>query len=257
MAAAKKKKSRRKSGADWSWRLAGIALCAFFALGVITGLSPSGHVFARRVEALLNILPRQGRSALVVPGFSTVRFADSPRAPLHGGIAGGAIALVERSDGFYTLGAGGELRGPVSPAAAGDFPILSGPGVRDARADRLVEYAGMLVRAEVDLSQSISEMWVGGTGAAVLFPERSRLEIAVNLDDMPAELARANRVLTLWRGHRGMLAAVDMTTPGQAVVRLKPAALDTARRAAGVRGVAMTTPGRERRNPPPEVTAVR
>ena len=256
MAAAKKKKSKRKSGADWSWRLAGIALCAFFALGVITGLSRSGRVFALRAEALLNILPHQGRSALVVPGFSAVGFAGA-RAPGHNGIAGGAIALVERSDGFYTLDAGGELRGPVSPAAAGDFPILSGAGVRDARADRLVEYAGMLVRAEVNLSQSISEMWVSGTGAAVLFPERSRLEIAVNLDDMPAELARANRVLTLWRGHRGMLAALDMTTPGQAVVRLKPAALETARRAAGVRGVAMTTPGRERRNPPPEVTAVR
>ena len=256
VAAAKKKKSKRKSGSDWSWRLAGIALCAFFALGVITGLSRSGRIFALRVEAMLNLLPRQGRSALIPQGFSPPGVSAAARPSRHPGAAGGAIALVERTDGFYALDGSGELRGPISPAAAGDLPILSGLGVSDARADRLVGYAEMLVRAEVNLSEPISEMRVGGNGAAILFPERSRLEVEVNLDDMPAELARADRVLRLWRGHREMLAAIDMTTPGQAVVRLKPAALEQARPAAGVRGVAMTTPERERRNPP-EVTAVR
>ena len=257
VAAAKKKKTKPKNGAGWSWRLAGIALCAFFALGVITGLSPSGRIFALRLRALLNLLPHQGRSALIAPALPPLLAGGvAVRAARSRADAGGAIALVERADGFYTLNGEGELSGPVSPAGAGDLPILSGPAVRDAHPDRLVEYAGMLVRAEVNLSESISEMRVTEADAAILFPERSRMEIHVNPDDMTAEIGRVNRVLALWRGHRGLIAAVDMTTPGLAVVRLRPGALETAR-GAGVRKVAMATPGRERRNAPPEVTAIR
>ncbi|HLX37976.1 MAG TPA: hypothetical protein VKR29_09255, partial [Candidatus Binataceae bacterium] len=37
------------------------------------------------------------------------------------------IAIVERRDGFYALLAGGEIRGPVSPAQQPDLPIMSGP----------------------------------------------------------------------------------------------------------------------------------
>ena len=42
----------------------------------------------------------------------------------------GAIAIVERRDGFYELFSGGELRGPVSPGKQGDLPVLSGDGAR-------------------------------------------------------------------------------------------------------------------------------
>lgn len=259
VAAAKKKKTKRKTGAGWSWRLAGIALCAFFALGVMTGLSPSGRIFALRLRKVFNLMPRQERSALIPPSMAPL-FGNSgvPSRPARPqGESGGAIALVARADGFYLLDGGGELRGPISPAGAGDLPILSGPGVRDARADQLLEYAGMMVRAEVDLSQPISEMRVNAPDMAVLFPERSRMEIRVNPEDMAAEIAHANRVLTLWRGHRGLIAAVDLTTPGMAVVRLRRGALETARRGGQVRKIAMTAPRRERRDASPEVTASR
>jgi hypothetical protein len=257
VAAAKKKKTNRKKGAGWSWRLAGIALCAFFALGVITGLSPSGRIFALRLKALLNLLPRQGRSALIAPPLPPFLRGGAARTTRRSADAGGAIALVERADGFYMLSGSGELSGPVSPAGAGDLPILSGPGVRDARPDRLVEYAGMMVRAEVNLSEPISEMRVNEADAAILFPERSRMEIHVNPDDLTAEIARAHRVLALWRGHRNLIAAMDMMTPGLAVVRLRPGVAATASRGGGVRKVAMAMPERGHRNASPEVTAIR
>src|SRR5579863_10450832 len=53
----------------------------------------------------------------------------------------GAIAIVERRDGFYQLFDGGELRGPVSPGVQGDLPVISGAAVDNARGTQLVEYA--------------------------------------------------------------------------------------------------------------------
>src|SRR2546430_12410551 len=118
--AARKKKT--KAGSGWSWRLAGIALCAFFALGLITGLSRSGRAFARRFEALLGHAPRAGRSELIPAAYRTLRFESLPGVDAIGPAShtvsqnGGPlpIALVERSDGFYELISGGELRGPIS-----------------------------------------------------------------------------------------------------------------------------------------------
>jgi hypothetical protein len=252
VAAARNRKTKKKTGSGWSWRLAGIALCAFFALGVMTGLSRSGRIFALRLEELFNLLPHHGRSALIAPAIPPLLGASAPdRAG-----ASGAIALVERGDGFYMLDGGGELRGPISPAAAGDLPILSGAGVRDARPDRLLEYAGTLVRAEVNLSEPVSEMRVDAPDAAVLFPERSRMEIRVDPDDIAGEIVRARRVLALWRAHRELIAAVDLTTPGMAVVRVRQGVLESAHSGAQVRQVAMTA-GRRWRNATPEVTASR
>jgi hypothetical protein len=253
VAAAKRKK--RKDGSGWSRRLAGIALCAFFALGVITGLSQSGRMFALRIEALLNMLPHHGRSGMV----ATHNSSDSALAALmRASNAGGAIALIERSDGFYTIDAQGALRGPVSPASQGDLPILGGAGIENAGADRMVAYAAMLVRAEADLSEVISEMRVG-VHTATLFFDRPRIEVVLELDDVPIEIARAAKVLALWRGHRELIAALDMTTPGQAVVRLKPAALENANRNAGVWRVAMDASPRPRarHNSPSEPMTIR
>jgi hypothetical protein len=144
--------------------------------------------------------------------------------PLARPAQGDAVALVERHDGFYALFAEGELRGPVEAARAGDLPILSGAAVQTAGASDLVRYAAALVRAEVALSGLVSEMRLDGDGTVSLFFDRSHTELRVDLDDAPAQLKRATEVLGQWRGHEQRIAMVDMTTPGQAVMRLRAAA---------------------------------
>jgi hypothetical protein len=234
VAAAKKKKSQAASG--WSWRLAGIALCAFFVLGVLTGLSPSGRLLARRIEALLARLPRTGRSQLIPAAYQTLRLRSpdgvsrpsSASTNMHPPF--GVIALVEHADGFYQLDGTGELRGPISPVDAADLPVLSGAGVENAGASPLVEYAGQLVRAEAALSAMVSEMRVESNGTATLFLDRPHVAIVLASNQVPLQLARAAQVLDLWRGHRELMETINMTTPGEAVVRPKPGAIEESNR---------------------------
>ena len=91
-----------------------------------------------------------------------------------GDMRDGAIALVERHDGFYQLFSGGELRGPVSPGKQGDLPVLSGDALDNARGSQMVDYTALLVRAETQLSEIISEMRVGDDGTGSLFLEREQ-----------------------------------------------------------------------------------
>lgn len=217
---AAKRTSARSAGADWTRKALGLVLCAFFGLGVATGLSQPGRAFAARLrltadaywaaltQTLMLWRGRPAQGALVAPIASV-----SPGNP---------VALVERADGFYALFAQGELRGPLQPAAAeGDLPILSGAPLERARANDLVGYAATLVRAEAELAGLISEMRVGDDGTAALFFNRSHTELRVDLDAAPAELRRAAKVLGRWRGHEALIASLDMTTPGQAVMRLR------------------------------------
>ncbi len=228
MAAAGSKKKKSKTASGWSWRLAGIALCAFFALGVITGLSQSGRLLARRIEALLERLPHSSRSELIPAAYHTFRFREpaaekfrqSPaalavRSPMD------AVALVEHANGFYLIDSEGDLRGPVSPADTADLPVLSGRGVDNAQPPQLVEYAGQLIRAEAILSAIISEMRVTSSGEISLFLDRPHLVIALAPGQLPLQLARAARVLDVWRGHHQLIGMIDMTTPGEAIVRPK------------------------------------
>jgi hypothetical protein len=250
-AVAKKKKTRK--GAGWSWRLAGIALCAFFALGVVTGLSRAGRLFALRVEALFPLWVHPGRSALVTYA------GDAEPAPAVVRKPVASVALVERTDGFYTLDAAGGLHGPVSPAMQGDLPVLSGSAVQNAPPAQLLEDAATLVRAEAALSEVVSEMRADGDGVAAVFLDHPRLPILVTLDDAALEFARSAQVLRLWRGHQELIASLDMTASGQAIVRLKPGVLEKAKHAAGARRPVLTASARPgtRHNPPAEVTARR
>jgi hypothetical protein len=132
----------------------------------------------------------------------------------------GAIAIVERRDGFYELFRGGELRGPISPDKQGDLPVLSGAALDNARGTQMVDYAAELVRAETQLSEIISEMRVGDDGIASLFLERERTEVVIDLDRATTEIQRAIKVRQQWQGRENLIAALDLTTPGLAVVRL-------------------------------------
>lgn len=141
------------------------------------------------------------------------------RAAMSG--TSGAVGIVERGNGFYALSQSDGLVGPISPQAQGDLPVLSGPGVQNAPVDRLLHYASILVRAEAALSELISEMRVDDDNGAVFFLARSQTTIAIDLDSAPIEIERASELLARWRTHRQYVAALDMTTPGQAVMRLR------------------------------------
>jgi hypothetical protein len=243
VAVAGPKKKKRKSGSGWSWRLAGIALCAFFALGVITGLSQSGRLLARRIEVLLERLPGSGRSELIPAAYHNLFFKE-PTADKFGRSSAAltvrtpaeAIALVEHPDGFYQIDNEGGLLGPVSPADAADLPVLSGSGVENARASQLVEYAGQLVRAEAILSAIVSEMRVASSGEMRLFLDRPHLVIALAPGQFSLQLARAARVLEIWRGHRDLIVMIDMTIPGEAIVQPQAETMERLDRANGSGG---------------------
>ncbi len=118
-------------------------------------------------DALLRICAGAGRTDCI---------ALAPPKPVA------SVALVERTDGFYTLDAEGELRGPVSPAMQGDLPVLSGAGVQNAPPARLLDNAAALVRGEAALSERISEMHADGDGVATFFLDNPRLPLVIALD---------------------------------------------------------------------------
>jgi len=211
VAAAKRKKNKNQKTSEWSWRLAGLALCAFFALGVITGLSRSGRSLAARVEALLRMLPRVSHSALLPP-------VTTSTAPRDGA---GPVALVRRADGFYILSSDATLRGPTAPTAAPDLPILDGPAIAAATDDQLLAFTSSLVRAEADLGLRISELHADAPELAVYDLEQPAVTLTVDLKNQKPELERAGRILALWRTHADLLAAIDLTIPDQAIVRLR------------------------------------
>jgi hypothetical protein len=149
----------------------------------------------------------------------------------------GAIAIVERRDGFYELFAGGELRGPVSPGKQNDLPILSGTAAETAPGKQMVDYAEVLIRAETQLSEIISEMLVADDGTGSLFLEREQTEVVIDLDRAPAELQRVIEVRSQWQGRENLLAALDLTTPGQAIVRLHQVERAPSKRGSAIRKV--------------------
>jgi hypothetical protein len=203
---AERKKKKRNS--EWGWRLSGVVLCAFFALGVYAGLSVANRM--RGVDSSRRL------SAIAAKLHLTRPRPDLPRRA-----SDGAVAVVERSDGFYTLLASGELRGPLSAEAVNDLPIVSGPGIDAANGSELLDDAEMVVRAEAALSELVSEIRVDTDGTATLFLERSHTDLVLDSAHASEELGRAAAIMNRWRAHLKLMWGLDMTTPGEAVVRLR------------------------------------
>jgi hypothetical protein len=222
--------------------MGGLVVCAFFALGVITGFSTTGHAVALRASAALSTYRNQIVDSLAPALKAAADYRDvlvqwAERAGVYrhskaldgaqvlstADLRQGAIAIVERHDGFYDLYRGGELRGPVSPDKQGDLPVLSGAAIDDARGPQMVDDAAVLVRAEAQLSEIISEMRVDDDGTASLFLEREQTEVVIDLDRATTELQRAIKVRDKWQGRENLIAALDLTTPGLAVVQLHAA----------------------------------
>lgn len=209
---------RRKSKKSefWGRRLGGVVILAFFIFGMVAGVSAPGHALFERLERSGAIL--RTRVEATIGPLAVLWTGRSARTVAIGGTP---IVLVERWNGFYTLSEPGELTGPILPGAQGDLPILSGPAVASATAEELMEYATLLVRAEANLSVMVSEMRVDRDGVATLYLNRTPAEIAIDADAAPLELRRAAEVLDRWHGHEGLIAVLDMTTPAQAIVRLR------------------------------------
>jgi len=219
-------------------------ICAFFVLGVMTGFSATGHqITLRAVSSVAEF--RDSIAATIHPASDAMtrsatalrdRLRDSKifeaairllgRAPIVKLTETEAppIAMVRRGNDFYALGEDGGLSGPIDPRTQVDLPILSG-AVDDASRVQMTAYAGVLVRAETILSQLISEMRVHDDGTATLCLERERTELTIDLDNVPHELARSIEVMKRLTGREQMVAALDMTMPGEAIVRLRGAPL--------------------------------
>ena len=243
--------------------MGGLVVCAFFALGVMTGFSTTGRTVALRAAATLDsyrdqILDSIAPARATASNYSAVLVQWAGRAGIYqrglhepgaaaissGDMREGAVAIVERHDGFYELFSGGELRGPVSPGKQGDLPVLSGDALDSARGTQMVDYAAVLVRAETQLSEIISEMHVGDDGTASLFLERERTEVVIDLDRATTEIQRAIKVRQQWQGRENLIAALDLTTPGLAVVRLHAAESNHSKHKSGLRKVSFK-PGEE------------
>jgi hypothetical protein len=243
--------------------MGGLVVCAFFALGVMTGFSTTGRVVALRTAATLSAYRNQIIASLAparsaAAGYSAVLVQWAGRAGIHrratrepgaeaisaGHLRDGAIAIVERRDGFYQLFSGGELRGPVSPGKQGDLPVLSGAALDSAHGSQMVDYAAVLVRAETQLSEIISEMRIGDDGTASFFLERERTELVIDLDRATIEIQRAIKVRQHWQGRENLIAALDLTTPGLAVVRLHAGDANNSKRKTVLRRVSFQ-PGEE------------
>jgi Cell division protein FtsQ/DivIB, C-terminal len=224
-----------RAAAGWNPRAAGLVLCAFFSLGVMTGFSATGRALTLRASAQLDALAARAidsfapARAVADRYTETVRHfaarlglirAAAPTAPTWAQRAN-TIAIIERRDGFYALLADGEVRGPVAPGQASDLPVLSGSGLEVSHGSDLVADAAVVVRAEAQLAKMISEMSLGDDGTASLFLDHPRAEIDIDLANSALELRRAAEVLRRFQGREQAIAALDMTTPDQAVVRLR------------------------------------
>ena len=242
--------------------MGGLVVCAFFALGVMTGFSTAGRAVALRASATLSsyrdqLLDSIAPARTTAANYSAVLVQWAGRTGIYhranngpgaaeisaGNMREGAIAIVERRDGFYELFSGGELRGPVSLGTQGDLPVLSGAALDNAHGAQMVDYAAELMRAETQLSEIISEMHVGDDGTASLFLERERTEVVIDLDRATTEIQRAIKVRQQWQGRENLIAALDLTTPGLAVVRLHAAENKNPKHKSGLRKVSFQPGG--------------
>jgi hypothetical protein len=198
---------KKKRNSDWGWRLFGVVLCAFFALGVYAGLTVANR--ARTLDA-------SGRLSRIL-----AKLHLRPQRDLPQRAGDGAVAVAERTDGFYTLSANGELRGPLSAQAISDLPIISGPALDSMSGAELLDCAELVVRAEAALSELVSEVRIANDGTATLYLERNHTILVLDRDRASDELAHAAAVMNRWREHLDLMTALDMTTPGEAVVRLR------------------------------------
>jgi hypothetical protein len=172
----------------------------------------AGLSFANRARAL-------NSSSALARILARFRLRARPNLPQRE--SDGAVAVVERTDGFYGLLASGELRGPLSAQNVSDAPILSGPALDSMTGAEMLDCAELVVRGEAALNELISEVRVANDGTATLYLEHSHTILVLDRARASDELAHAAAIMNRWRDHLDLVSALDMTTAGEAVVRLR------------------------------------
>src|SRR5262249_20326764 len=69
----------------------------------------------------------------------------------------------------------------------------------------------------------VSEVRPEPAGGFLVYPERTAMVIRFPEDVYPEQFARLSAVFDLWRGRESPVAGVDLSVPGQAVLRLRRA----------------------------------
>ncbi|HUE40178.1 MAG TPA: FtsQ-type POTRA domain-containing protein [Candidatus Binatia bacterium] len=119
--------------------------------------------------------------------------------------------------------------GTVFPAVDGEsldgLPYVSGIGVRSpispADAERLRAAARLVLRwREHEQWPALSEVRCEGDGL-VVFAAGMPLSVRFGAEARADDLARLSTVLELWRGREAQVAAIDLTLPGEAVLKVR------------------------------------
>jgi cell division protein FtsQ len=140
------------------------------------------------------------------------------------------LALVLFDEPLF-LDAEGRAFPPLREELRDDYPYVTGIAADDLDvrpgwvAARLREAAKILQLWQHHPDwPAVSEVRLHRHGGFVAYPERSRMAIRFGEDVDPEQFARLSTVLELWRGREIQVAAVDLTVPGQAVLRLRAGA---------------------------------
>lgn len=138
------------------------------------------------------------------------------------------VALVLARSGPLLVDAEASLFPPISGESLEDYPYITGlPATAEGlpapwSVDRLKRALRVLdLWRKGSGRPALSEIRPEEGGDVVAFPENNPMAIRFAADVDAEQLARLTTVLTLWRGREAQIAGVDLTMPGQAVLKLR------------------------------------
>jgi cell division protein FtsQ len=138
------------------------------------------------------------------------------------------VALVLARSGPLLVDAAASLFPPIPGEAIEDYPYVTGlPTTAEGlpapwSVDRLKRALHVLELWRTGGNRpTLSEIRPEEGGDVVAFPEATPMAIRFAADVDAEQLSRLTTVLTLWRGREAQIAGVDLTMPGQAVLKLR------------------------------------
>ncbi|MGH7804841.1 MAG: cell division protein FtsQ/DivIB, partial [Candidatus Binatia bacterium] len=138
------------------------------------------------------------------------------------------IALVLARSGPLLVDADASLFPPMPGETIEDYPYVTGlPSTAEGLpapwgVDRLKRALRVLdLWRKGGARPTLSEIRPEEGGDVVAFPETNPMAIRFAADVDADQLDRLTTVLTLWRGREAQIAGVDLTMPGQAVLKLR------------------------------------
>lgn len=138
------------------------------------------------------------------------------------------IAIVLSKSGPFFVDSEAQLFPPLDGEPLEGYPYVTGLPT-DGEGAPAVWSVDRLRRALAVVDQwnrrggwpALSEIRPEESGEIVVFPEQNPMAIRFSSDIDAEQFARLETVLTLWRGREAQVAGVDLTVPGQAVLRLR------------------------------------